>query len=331
MSPPSTVYSVNIADPERPHRGMKQSADASGGKEAAAALNQSAEVAKRLQVIFDGTKGDPGIAESLAKTRDAAGNLARGFGDMAGPGWGAVNAPNDAQRAGDQSSQPLPEDPNRLAKPPDGTRLAAAMAAAEPADRRATGPEPAGRDAAAKRLERRSRFGIGKDKHPEEEAKGKLPAAPLGPSEATSVAPEKPRPPTDAAQAAARANPLGAPGASGDLESRFGIGIRAEAGERTGARNRAGPASTQQEREPIPALDPVEPAIKALLSEVARMQDQRMHGLRQAVEVIATHSEAMDGLIQFMQTIAAHQEQLRADVTAHGEQLAAWARTTQIP
>ena len=81
----------------------------------------------------------------------------------------------------------------------------------------------------------------------------------------------------------------------------------------------------------MPAGDPIEPAIKALLSEMAKMQDQRMHGLRQAVDVIATHADAMDGLIQFMQTIAAHQEQLRADVNDHGQQLAAWARATQIP
>ena len=163
MSPPSTLYSANVADPERPHRGMKQTADAASGKEAAAALNQRTGVAKRLQAIFDSTKGDPGIAESLAKTRDAAGNLARGFGDMAGPGWGAVNAPDDAPRADDQSSQPLPGDSSRMAKHLDGKRLAAAVAAAEPADRRATGPEAAGRDVAAKQVERRQ---IPKDERP---------------------------------------------------------------------------------------------------------------------------------------------------------------------
>jgi ABC-type transporter Mla subunit MlaD len=81
----------------------------------------------------------------------------------------------------------------------------------------------------------------------------------------------------------------------------------------------------------MPAADPIEPALKALLSEVAKMQDRHVNGLRQAVDVIASHSNTVDGLIQFMQTMAAHQEQLRADLNAHAQQLAATARSTQIP
>ena len=307
---------------------MKSATEASGAKEAALALNQTTDAAKRLQAIFDRAKGEPGIAESPTKTRDAAGDLARGSADMAGPVRAAVSPANDAQRANDPWSQPLPGDSSRTAKHLDGKSLAAALAPSEPAERRATGPQAAGREVAAKRSERRQ---IPKDEHPGEE----VPAAPLGAAEATGAAPETHRPatdaPTDAPQAAAPAKPLRAAGASGDLESRFGIRSRAEAGERADARNRRGPASTQPERDAMPAGDPIEPAIKALCSEMTKIQDQRMRGLRQALEVIATHSDAMDGLIQFMQTLAAHQEQLRADLNDHGRQLAAWARTTQIP
>jgi len=279
---------------------------ASGAEEAAAALNLTTGAAKRLQAIFDSTKGDPAIAASLAKTRDAAENLGRGFGDLPGPTRGAVNAANEPQRALNQWSQPSPEDATRIANDLQAKPLAAAKAAVEPAEKRAAGAEAAGRDVAAK------------------------------PAEAANEAPAKPRPRTDAAKpaaeyAAAPAIRLGAPGASADLRSRFGIGIRTEVGEKPGAKNRGGPAATQPQREAMPAADPIEPAIKALLSEVAKMQDQHVKGLRQAVDVIASHSNTVDGLIQFMQTMAAHQEQLRADLNAHAQQLAATARSTQIP
>jgi outer membrane murein-binding lipoprotein Lpp len=71
--------------------------------------------------------------------------------------------------------------------------------------------------------------------------------------------------------------------------------------------------------------------MKALLVEVAKMQDRHVDGLKQAVDVIAGTAETVDGLMGLMRTMVAHQQQLESDQSAMAQQLAAWARTTQIP
>ena len=144
---------------------------------------------------------------------------------------------------------------------------------------------------------------------------------------------ERYRPATDAAKAgaenaAALAKPPGAPGAFGDLER---AAATPEAGERAGARNGGGRALTQQERDALSAGDQIDPAMKALLVEVAKMQDRHVDGLKQAVDVIAGTAETVDGLMGLMRTMVAHQQQLESDQSAMAQQLAAWARTTQIP
>jgi len=118
------------------------------------------------------------------------------------------------------------------------------------------------------------------------------------------------------------------PGASGDLER---AAATAEAGERAGASNGGGRALTQPERDALSAGDQIDPAMKALLAEVAKMQDKHVNGLKQAVEVITGTSETVDGLVGLMRTMVAHQQQLQSDQNAMAQQLAAWARTTQIP
>jgi hypothetical protein len=288
---------------------IKTTAGASGGKPAAVALNQTSDAAQRLQRIFESTKGDPGIAESLK-------GMARGT--------------DDAQRAYEQWSQHLHEDFTRLAKGLDMKRLAAGKAAADRAGEGAAEPEAAARDAGPKRLGGRPMRGA---EACAAEAKGLLPAAQSATSEAKMESAEESRPVTNAARAAAQnaaaaAKQLGSSGAFGDREQ---VALPAEAGETARANRGPAQALTQQDRDASWAEDRVDPAIKALLAEVAKMQDKHLNGLKQAVDVISGASQTVDGLVGLMKTAIAHHAQLQGEQIAMAQQMAAWARSTQIP
>jgi hypothetical protein len=251
----------------------RTTADACGGTQAAAALNQTSDAAKRLQAIFDSTRREAGSGESAAKARDTAENLGRGFGELAGRMREGGGAANQAQMAYDQPSQDLHEDLTRAAKDLDN-------------------------DIAKLRGDKPAQMGLVQARQ------------------------------TAAENAVVPAKQPGPPGAFGD---RAGAAATAEAGETAGAKSQGGRALTQQGRDVLLAGDEIDPAMKALLVEVAKLQDQHVNGLKQAVAVMASHSTTVEGLAGLMRTIAAHQEQLRSDVNAHAQQLAAWARTTQIP
>jgi len=311
----------------------KTTADTTGGTQATASLNQRSDAAKRLQAIFDSIKGEPGSAELLAKASDTAGNLGRGFGEMAGPMREGVKAANEAQMAYDRWSQHLHEDLTRVAKDLDNDN--AKLRGDETAPMGLMQAEKAAAEAVARGMTAKGLEGqqIPGDERRAEEAKGRLPAGQFAASEAKMEARERYRPATDAAKAgaenaAALAKPPGAPGAFGDLER---AAATPEAGERAGARNGGGRALTQQERDALSAGDQIDPAMKALLVEVAKMQDRHVDGLKQAVDVIAGTAETVDGLMGLMRTMVAHQQQLESDQSAMAQQLAAWARTTQIP
>ena len=271
----------------------KTTAGTSGGKPAAAAPAQRSDATQRLQHIFESTMGDPGIAESVK---------------------GMARAADDAQRAYDQWSQHLHAALTRVAL--DWTGLAAAKAAAEAAEKRAAGPEAAAREVTAARLEGGSRFGIGNAEPRAEEARGKLPAAQFAASEAETEAREKYRP--------AAAKQPGARGALGDVE---GVAVTVETGETARTNPGPGQALTQQDRDAASAEDPVDPAMKALLVEVAKMQDKHVNGLKQAVNVIIGTSQTVDGLVGLIKTAIARQAQLQGEQTAMAEQMAAWARS----
>jgi hypothetical protein len=75
----------------------------------------------------------------------------------------------------------------------------------------------------------------------------------------------------------------------------------------------------------------VDPAIKALLVEIGKMQDRHVNALKQAVDVISGASRTVDGMVGLMRTVIARQAQLQGEQAAMAQQMAAWARSTQIP
>jgi hypothetical protein len=286
----------------------KTTADTAGGTQTTASPKQRSDAAERLQAIFDSIKGGEG-----------------------------VNAANEAQRAYDRWSQHLHEDLTQLAKDLDYS--VAKLRGDETApmglmQAQKAAAEAVAREVTAKGLEGRQ---IPGDERRAEEAKGRLPAGQFAASEAKMEAREE-RESTRHKEEGRSSDfrllpsssylPPPAPGAPGELER---TAATTEAGERAGAKSGGGRALTQQERDALRAGDQVGPAMKALLVEVAKMQDQHVNGLKRAVDVIAGTSETVDGLVGLMRTIAARQQQLQSDQSAMAQQLAAWARTTQIP
>jgi hypothetical protein len=270
---------------------IKTTAGAPGGKPGVAALDRTSDAARRLQDIFESTKGDPGIAESVR-------GMAQGAGD-ARPAYG-------------QRSQHPHEDLMQAVKDLDRRQMPAAMAAGDAAGKRATGPETGGRA---------------------REAKDELPAAPFAASEARLKAGDKYPPATDAAKAeaqnaAAAAKQPGAPGIYGGVEQ---VAVTVESGETAGTSQGPGQALTQQDRDASPVEDRVDPAIKALLAEVGKMQDRHLNGLQQAVDMIAGTAQTVDGLIGLMKAMAARQQRIEGDQGALVRQMVEWARSTQIP
>ena len=264
--------------------------------------------AERLQRIFDATKGDALIAESLkALTRAAA----------------------PAQPAHDSGSRHPREDSSLVEKDPAAEPAAAAKGAAGVGAKPAARVEPAPRQPRAKDSEGQQIPESGSGAH---QAGGRLPAAPLAAARAELEAGGKYPPGAEAAEAAteyaAAASQAGKPGALAEMR-RAALGV--EARETAIAGRGSGQASTPQDRAGNPVEDLVDPAIKALLAEVARMQDKHLNGLRQAVEVIAGTSETVDGLLGLMQTMAARQQQVQDDQSALAQQMAAWARSSLIP
>jgi hypothetical protein len=210
----------------------------------------------------------------------------------------------------------------------------------------------------AKRLEGQSRFGIGKDERRADEATGKLAAGRLAASEARMEGrderegtrhKEKGSPDSESGLPFSLGLSRLAPGADGDMERAAASAETATAARAASvegatpaqaakasataarARNGGGPALPQQEQDATSAEDRVDPAMKALLMEVAKVQDKYINGLKQAVDAITGTSETVDGLVGLMSTMVAHQQQLQSDQSAMAQQLAAWARTTQIP
>ena len=290
----------------------KTPAGTAGGTQATASLHPRSEAAKRLQAIFDSTKGEPGSGELPAEAINTARDLGRAFGEVAGAMREGANAANKAQMG----------------------LMQAQKAAAEAAEGRATRPEAVAREVAARGLEGEQ---IPGDQRRAEEAKGKLPAGQFAAPEARIEAPKEQAGTGEKEKGRSSdfshlppslcLSPL-SPGAAGGLERATAT---AEAGERAGARNEGERALSQPKRDAPPAGDQMDPAMKALLVEVAKVQARHLDGLRQAVDVITGTSETVDRLVGLMRTMAAHQQQLQSDQSAIAQQLAAWARTTQIP
>ncbi len=315
---------------------IKTTADTSGGKHVSPALNQTGEAAQRLQRIFESTKGDSGIAESVKGMARGAEEAERGLRRLEPAQASAKKSASElgeAHKELHRMMQLVTEQSPLLGVALEGafSTVSAAIMAATVVFRELAQAEPASpakaRDTAASLAE-----GFGGMAGPISEAVNAANEAQTAYNQWSQHSHEdfmRAAKDLDRKQlAAAPAKQLGAPGAFGDVER---AAVTVGTGETARARNRGGRALTQQERDAISAGDQIEPAMKALLQEVAKMQDKHVNGLKQAVEVITGTSQTVDRLVGLMKTLVAHQEQLRADMNAHAQQLAAWARTTQIP
>lgn len=289
----------------------KRIAEASGGKQVSPVLNRTGDAAQRLQRIFESTKGDPGIAESLK-------GMARGAEDAEG----GVKRLGPAQESAKRSALELGEAHKEL------HRMMHLLTEQSPllgvALKGAFSPVSAAMMAATMVFRELAQAEQGSLAKAGDTAEGFDQWIQRMHEDFTRVAKD----PDGKPLAAAPAKQLGAPGALGDVEQ---AAVTVETGETASAKNRAGRALTQPSQEANAAGDPIDPAMKALLQEVAKMQDRHVNGLKQAVEVITGTSHTVDGLVGLMKRLVAHQEQLRADMNGHAQQLAAWARTTQIP
>jgi len=287
---------------------IETTADTPGGKLAAAALNQTSDAARRLQRVFDSTAGDASIAESLQ-------GMARGA--------------EDAQKACEQWSQRLHEEFTRPSKDPESKPPAAGNTASDAAQEWAIGPEIAARDARARRMDVWRLPGADRRAGAVERD---LAAAHFAASEAkTGATGESPlataaRPPARSPVAAAtQAVPPGA------LGTRNRAAVGADSSQTVQAATGSGQAWAAQDRDLSSAQDRVDPAIKALLVEIGKMQDRHVNALKQAVDVISGASRTVDGMVGLMRTVIARQAQLQGEQAAMAQQMAAWARSTQIP